>query len=163
MQDIKKKEVDGVEYEFYHITPMKALPLGTRITKLIAGPIGGAFDSGNMAGIVDSEINIGNAFKEIALLDEKEFTSIVKELLASVRLGTGMDINIDLHFEGQLKHMMNVAIKALEHNYNDFFVDLREKFGGFVRRVAPNTTQAKQPSSGTSGGSSSQGSPRSKK
>lgn len=164
MQERQKFEIDGQEYEFYYIQPSKALTLGARIAKMIAGPIGAAFDSGSIAGVLDTDINIGRAFKEIAVTDEKEFASIVKELLGSVRLGTGMEFNVDIHFEGKIRHMMNVAIKALEYNFADFFGDLREKLGGFVRRVAPSdTTQGKQTATGFSGESSSQGSPRSKK
>lgn len=164
MQDVKKQEVDGVEYEFYFLSPLKALPLGTRIAKMVVGPLGGAFNVGNVSKLMDSEINLGNALKDLAALDEKEFTSLIRELLGTVRLGTGMEINIDIHFQGKLKHMMNVAIKAMEYNFNDFFVDLRDGLGKFIRRVSPSDmTQDKQQSSGSSGGSSSQGSQRSKK
>lgn len=164
MQEVGKFEIDGEHYEIYHISPLKALPLGARIAKMIAAPIGGAFKAGNIGSVIDNEIDLGNALKEIAALDEVEFTNIVKELLSCVRLGTGMELNVDLHFNGRLKHMMNVAVKSLQHNYKDFFEDLKGKLGGFIRRATPGiTTPEKSESNGQSGGSSSQGSQRSKK
>lgn len=166
MQEIKRQEVGGVEYEFYYIPPTKALPLGVRLAKMIAGPVGGAFDSGSgLAGALDSNINIGQALKDLAITDEKEFTAIVKELLGCVRLGTGMEINIDQHFEGKLLQMMEVAVKSFEHNYKDFFDVLRGRLGEVIRRVVPggDTTQAKRTSTGSSGASSSQGQQHSRK
>jgi Phage tail assembly chaperone protein, TAC len=165
MQDILKHTVDNDEYEFYFIAPEKALPLGAKIAKMIIGPIGSAFgDGAGLAGAIDSNINLAAAFKDLSSIDEKEFTKIVMELLGSVRLGTGMAINVNIHFEGRLMHMINVATKAMEVNYKDFFDALKERFGGLVRRVVPNhTSQGGSTSSGSSGGSSSQGSQRSKK
>lgn len=155
MQEIVKKLVDDTEYEFHHLNPFQSADLLRRILTRLLKPLGSAFTSiKQAAGVLDEDIDVEKAFYALADNLDREIIDILKELLSVVRLGTGMEIQTDVHFRGRLLHMLKVAYGSFAHNYADF---LAEK-SGVLDVVRRTLTQARAMSTGSSGESSSQGS-----
>jgi hypothetical protein len=167
MQDIVKETIDGQAYEFYYLPPSKAIRILTRLAKLVLGPFGLAIGGGgtSLANLAGSEITLDKAFEKLSEnLSEEEVERTIKELLSYVRLGTGMEMQIDIQFQGKIMHMLNVTRKALEVNYQDFFVGISAIVKKFAKPVAAASTTP-EPSlfANQSGELSPQGSARSRK
>ena len=163
MQSVKKVKVDETEYEMHYLNPFLATDLLTRLMKKIIKPIGGAFSSvASIAGMLDQnidQINIAGGFMELANNLDSEVVTMLRELLAPVRLGTGMEFQAEVQFEGRIMHMFKVAYASFEFNYADF-LDAKSGAPAVIRRAL---SQVKQTSTGSSGESLSPGLPRSLK
>lgn len=161
MQEVTVYTVDNEEYEFRHMDPVKASRLLVRVVKPLLKPLGAALSGAkDMAGALDANLDMAGAFGALAdTLNEDEFDRLLKELLAVVRLKTGMELIPSLHFEGRVFHMHKVAFKSFEHNFHDFLAEMSGAVG-FLRRTM---TQGQPASTGSSGASSSPALPRSLK
>jgi hypothetical protein len=167
MQSVKKVKVDETEYEMHYLNPFLATDLLTRLMKKIIKPIGGVFNGVvSLAGILDksldqvsNSINIAGGFMELANNLDSEVVVMLRELLAPVRLGTGMEFQAEVQFEGRIMHMFKVAYASFEFNYADF-LDAKSGALAVIRRAL---NQVKQMSTGSSGESLSQGLPHSLK
>jgi hypothetical protein len=159
MQQPKKYVIDGKEYEIGHFMTSKGTKMLTRLTRLVLAPLGAAFTGSKSAdSLMDSEISIDKATAALSQnLDEDLVLSTIKELMSEVRLGTGMQIEFETHFAGDMMHMLNVVKTVLEHNYGDFFGGVS---GAVKSAVKMFTTQESQASTAKSGGSSSRASRR---
>lgn len=163
MQGFQKHTVDGDEYEFGMLDPFKASKLFAKIVKSFLQPLGAlitGLKSASLTSILDSNINFESAFAALsANVTEDEFNSMLKELLSTVRMGTGMEIDLGTHFLGRVFTMYKVAFKSFEVNFADF-LDAKSGAVAFLRRAL---TRGQQASTGSSGGSSSPELPRSMK
>jgi hypothetical protein len=161
MQGFKNFQIDGEEYQFGMLQPSKANRLFTKIVKSFLQPLGAlltGLKSKSLTSILDADVNFESAFAALSgNVTEDDFEGMVMQLLSTVRLGTGMEFNIDLQFTGRLLHMYKVAYKSFEVNYADF-LDAKSGVAAFLRRAM---TPASQTQTGSSGGPSSPELPRS--
>ena len=143
MQQPKKYTIDGKEYEIGHFMTSKATKMLARLTKLVLAPLGAAFTGSKSAdSLMDSEISIDKATAALSQnLNEDLVLSTIKELLSEVRLGTGMQIDFETYFAGDIMHMLNVVKTVLEHNYGDFFGGVS---GAVKSAIGMFTTQDRQ-------------------
>ncbi len=132
-----EREIDGTLYIFSYLPVEKALTLSVTLAKALLAPAGsfieGLLKGGSILDADTSQLNLGVSCEKLAAnLDPKEWLAIQKELLTTVRLGSGpaaeankgFDIDINSHFRGRIKHLYKVLFAALEVNYQDFFDDL---------------------------------------
>lgn len=131
------KEIDGQTYEIWHLPTEPAVKMLVKLTKLIGGPVGKAVsgltsDSGS---ILDANVSfdfIGTAIGMLTnKLDEDEVLGIVKTMLKYVNKKTEkggfVETNIEMDFQGKIMHLLNVVRAALEHNFSDFFVEIKSR------------------------------------
>jgi hypothetical protein len=162
MRGFQNLKVGEDEYQFGMLDPFKASKLIAKIIRSILQPIGAIFTglkSGDAKSVLDANINFESAFSALsANITEDEFNNIVRELLSTVSLGTGMPIPED-QFLGRVFHMYKVAYKSFEVNFSDF---LSEKNGpiAFLKQAF---IRGQVTSNGSSGALSSQELPRSMK
>lgn len=153
MQSVHKIKIpykDGFEeYEIRYLNTTKSLKILARLNRIALGPLGTIVSNikGNTGSVLDNELNIEGACKLLAAnMDEETVVQTIKELMAVVRLGTGMEINLDMHFEGRPMHLLKVVRAVLEVNYQDFFDEL----AGVTELVKKVMTPAKQAGTGLS-------------
>ena len=123
MIETKDKEINGSKYSVTQFPAMRALRIQARIIKLLGAPLSFLFiaDSNNSK---SADEQIPKVLMMLAdQLDEKNFDSLVLDLLQSVRKN-GMELTkpiIDLEFAGKLNELYLVLQFVLEVNYADFF------------------------------------------
>lgn len=123
--DVKSKTIDGEVYEFYQLSPRKAVKILTRLLRIIGKPVGKAV--GNVEGsVMDLELS-GAVMGEIVAsltdkLDEDVVLDTIEQLLEPVMCdGKQVGKQFETHFAGRIGHLMKVVWAALEVNYSDFF------------------------------------------
>lgn len=153
MQSVHKIKIshkDGFEeYEIRFLNTTKSLEILARLNRMILGPLGTIVSNvkSDSASLLDSPLNIEGAFNLLANnMDEGTVVKTIKELTAVVRLGTGMEFNFDIHFEGRPMHLLKVVRAVLEVNYQDFFDEL----AGVAELVKKVMTPARQTGTGSS-------------
>lgn len=115
------------EYEIRFLNTTKTLEILARLNRMILGPLGTIVSNikSDSNSLLDSPLNVEGAFNLLANnMDEGTVVRTIKELMTVVRLGTGMEFNFDMHFEGRPMHLLKVVRAVLEVNYQDFFDEL---------------------------------------
>lgn len=144
MQNVHKIKIsykDGFEeYEIRYLNTTKSLKILARLNQMILGPLGTIVSNvkGETKSVLDNQLNVEGAFKLLANnMDEEMVVQTIKELMTVVRLGTGMEFNFDMHFEGRPMHLLKVVRAVLEVNYQDFFDELAGVAGLLKKVMTP--------------------------
>jgi len=121
--------IDGIEYEFHHISVRKLNRLLLKIVKVVGEPLADSLDP-KIAEVAkhDKEkakelIDIGKIVKSLSeSLQEDLVDEIIDGLLAGATcIGHGsVAQNFDVIFGGKLVHMWKVVVAAGKHYYGDF-------------------------------------------
>lgn len=131
------KEIDGKTYEIWHLPTEQAIKMLTKLTKLIGEPLGKSIGglTSNSGSILDAQINYDFIGAGIGLLanklDEDEVLGIVKTMLKYVNKknekGGFIEVNLEIDFQGEIMHLLNVVRASLEHNFSDFFAGIKSR------------------------------------
>lgn len=133
---MKQSFKGAIGAQSYEIRPMQTSEQARiliRLTKMLAPVLGTAVGNGSLQEAMSNpNMNWEGAAKALAgALDEEQMVLTLNQLFDKryVSLGTGMPIDFESHFSGEMGHMMAVVGKVLEVNYSDFFVALRGIMG----------------------------------
>jgi len=122
MQGIKKVNIEGQDYEIYNLPLQQATKMLAKIVKMFGPAIGGLVGDDLSVKSLDRKINVKSAIVMLSeRIEEDAVWSMIMQLLGCVRLGTGSQIQPELHFEGKQMTMFKVVAAVLEHNFGDFF------------------------------------------
>jgi len=133
--DPRKTTIEGEAYELHYLDPEKSIRVlnrlikigGPSIAKMFSNASEGTFTdlkSVSLVSVLDMEIEkaIGPIVEALAFhLDEDVVWTIIKDLLSSVRMGTGMPLQMESQFLGKTRAMLMVVKEAIVFNYQDFF------------------------------------------
>lgn len=135
-KEIQTIDIDGRSYEISQMAPTKSLKTLTRLTKILGEPMILAISSifKNSKGkitqedvkksILDRSIDISSLSDAVRVLisrmDEDEVIGLVKILTTDGVLCDHKPIIFDVHYMGELPHLMRVMIAALGVQYGNF-------------------------------------------
>lgn len=154
MQGVKKVSIqdksDFIEYEIRNLPTTQSLRVLNRINRLMLAPIGSIVSNlelNKAQSVLDSKLNVESACKLLSEnMEEETVIKTIKELVSCATLGTGMQIDFDIHFEGRLMHLFRLVTAILKVNYQDFFDGLT----ALKDTVAKAVAKAGQASTGSS-------------
>lgn len=115
----KQVEVDNKTYKFHIMMPSKAFDFAARLSKLVAEPLS------TMAAAGGNEMKVTEVLPLAVRalmnnLHEDKAWRMIQELMNYASFD-GKSINVDLHFVGQMGHLMKVVMKMVEYQFQDFF------------------------------------------
>lgn len=126
MTELKKKIIDGDQYEFTQFGAKKSLRILMKLSKIVGKPLAIAATMAKGPGsILDKEVNpdlIGEAVGALTeKLDEDEVLDLLEELSSrDTVLCNGKKIDFNSHYENRLDHLFKVVAAALEVQYGNF-------------------------------------------
>ena len=132
MQESVTREIAGQEYEFRVLLATSAFPVFVRLQALFSGGLVELF------GDLDAEFDPGKVAAALAVvmtsMRADDLDAIILPLLAQVTCGSmpvgGTDQKgrqaFALHFRGRYGLLFRVLAVAVEVNFADFFVELRD-------------------------------------
>ncbi len=139
------KVIDGKEYTFYEFNATTAWTTWVSVSKMFGKPIGSAIDSivkgskGSINDLLDTSTSemtkIVSIEKVVSQLmdniDEDKTLKIVMKLMESTMFkGSRVNEIFDVHFQGEMLHLLKVISAALEVQFGDFLKGLFAKQGG---------------------------------
>lgn len=150
MQHRKPVTIGEVAYEIEHLAPTVAIPLMTKMMKLLGVGIG----AGSQKLDQDFDKALPGMIGEmLARTDEAEVMVIIKGLVSSVYKGIEK-VNLDLEFRGRLGDLSELLIEAAKWQYGDFFQKLGAKFTTAMQTMLAKRKTLASSTEGTSPGSS---------
>ncbi len=146
------RTVQGTEYTFYPLSAMAAWPVWLRLQKLSVGPL--------LQAVASADLNLGPEIMARAMaalinsLENEDRERVILPLLGKVTCGGvpcgGEDDKgraaFALHFTARYGLMFEVLAVAVEVNFLDFYVVLKDFLLGAASRLAdlaPPKTEAK--------------------
>lgn len=148
------KTIDGVEYQFGHISVKLKNNNLLKILKVLGKPLAGAVTGAatDTESVMDESNNIGDFISIGGVvqgltesLDEKTVNDIIDFLFSqTICVGKGVvSTNFDEVFSDSLLHMWKVVFAALEVYYGSFFAEGLELIKKAVATYLPALTQGK--------------------
>lgn len=146
MREPKQKEIDGITYKMYPLSPFKSSKILTRIIKVVGKPMGKLIGDSQKEGkesLLDADVNpelIGEALSALTEnLEESQVERLMKDLLSSDLITFSKDgddfkklSNVEGHIQKNdlgLLHLFKLVKFSLEVNYSDFLGGLVELKG----------------------------------
>lgn len=120
--------IDGKKYEVGHWSVDKQLDIMTKLIKLLGEPIammvmGALQQKGSLKEALSAELTMKASQESIkalmSRLNETEIKSLLREVTEGV-LCDNKQISFDVHFMGQIFHLLKVALFCIKHQYQDF-------------------------------------------
>lgn len=127
------KVIEGQEYTFYALPATQSWTTLTKISKLLCSTLGAGLDTGDnsikaLKSLFDKDFNSAKMLQEFSQrLNEAEILEIALLFFAQISHKGKGQLNskeiVDVHFAGQVFHMMKVFSAALSIEYADFFAE----------------------------------------
>lgn len=148
--------INEQEYTFYALPATQSFSTLTKISKLLCSTLGAGLDTEissvkSLKSLLDKDFNLPKMLQTFSQrLDEDEILEIALLFFAQIShcikgsdKGSGQ-LNtpeiVDVHFGGQVLHMMKVFGTALSIEYADFFAE-GQGLGSIISRAKENLTQ----------------------
>lgn len=122
--------MDGHSVEIYQLPIPTSLKVLTRLSKILARPIGSAISSNvsNSKSVMDNPFDIGEAVSGLSeKLDEEIVISTINMLLPYLHIDGKSMKTLESFDDLGVFFMLKCIGKSLEVNYSDFFVELLER------------------------------------
>jgi hypothetical protein len=128
MRKTSQQLIDGKKYEVGHWSLDKQLEIMVKLIKLFGEPVAmmimGALQSkGSLKEALNAELSLKMSSEAIRALMSRLSEGEVKSLLREVTEGIlcdGKQVSYDVHFMGQIMHLLKVALFCIRHQYQDF-------------------------------------------
>lgn len=128
MLKMKQVAIGGTKYELAQIPSLYAIGLLTKIIKIIGEPAAVLFASSDKKSLLEKNVSpelMGMLMSKLMNgVDVEEIQDIIEELSKYIKVNIGKDqfleIDLDVHFGGNLLSLFSVLKALLEHNYSDF-------------------------------------------
>ena len=125
LKEPENREIDGIKYTIYFMSPKKQIKMAAFILKTIGAPAGTLAGS---AGLMDTKMDdpvIGQFIEKlIDRIDEDEVCAKIDILLGSVELpgkfAVGKCTMENAEWHGELMSMLKVVAAVMEVNFKDF-------------------------------------------
>lgn len=137
MRNSEEVQVDETRYIFQKYGGRKSTDLFWRLAQLMGKPIAAIFSEG-----ADAEIKmkmIGDAISGLfSSLSPGEFVKLMEDLMdgsSIIANGKHETINFDRDFRGRTGHLLKVARKMIEFQYENFLADLAGMFPEFAAKI----------------------------
>jgi hypothetical protein len=116
-QGLVVKEIDGKQYTLKLLPATEAIITGQELIKLIAVPLGSAFDSGALEGeITDIDFGKNIAMALVSALQKADVVTLIKRLVHGLQVD-GVPVDFDTHFQGKnLSKLPKVISWSIEEN-----------------------------------------------
>ena len=141
------KVIEGQEYTFYALPATQSWTTLTKISKLLCSTLGAGLDTEitsvkSLKSLLDKDFNPAKMLQAFSQrLDEDEVLEIALLFFAQISHKGKGQLNskeiVDVHFAGQVLHMMKVFSAALSIEYADFFAD-GQGLGSIISRAKEN-------------------------
>lgn len=124
---MRKKEtfiIDEHEIEIFQLPIPTSLKVMTRLSKILAKPIGSAIAGGSSdsESVLDKKMDLGNILGNIGeKLDEEIVISTIEMMLPYLTIDKKQVKNLESFDEFGISFLLRVVFKILEVNYADFF------------------------------------------
>jgi hypothetical protein len=125
--------IEGQEYTFYALPATQSFSTLAKISKLLCSTLGAGLDTGgnsvaSLKSLLSNDFNPSKALQSFSQrLDEKEVLEIALLFFVQISHKGKGQLNskeiVDVHFAGQVFHMMKVFSAALSIEYADFFAE----------------------------------------
>ncbi len=163
---LEKRKIDGREYSFGRLSPLKAVALLLKMTNMLGTSLKDGFTTNKeLEGLFDADINIGTIIANLAgKLNSEMFNELAVEILSQT-LYNHDDIGGPIDSEERIEivfadtgigHLFAVIQVAVEIEYKGFFFE-RLGLGSLIKKLKEkkkSMTQAKSTSTGLNGGQS---------
>lgn len=125
--------IEGQEYTFYALPATQSWTTLTKISKLLCSALGAGLETGansveSLKSLLDKDFNLAKMLQAFSQrLDEAEILEVALLFFAQIshkgkgRLNTKEAV--DIHFGGEVFHMIKVFGTALSIEYADFFAE----------------------------------------
>jgi len=140
------KTIDGKKYTFYQLPPRKSVKTLFRLMNII-GPslgsvVGSAKDVKTIEDLFSADIDLskvlGSLFDRI---DEDKVWGIMEDVLSQTICEDGKgEIDIDIHFKGDIQTLFKVVFEAIKVEYGSFFAG-KFDLEGALQGKGPDTIQ----------------------
>lgn len=122
--------IDGHDVEIFQLPVPISLKVLTRLSKILAKPIGSAISGDEIKdqNILDKNINLGNILGNLGdRLDEEIVITTIEMILPYISIKQKIPRNLESFDEYGVIFLLKVVYKALEVNYADFLDVFRGK------------------------------------
>jgi hypothetical protein len=160
MRETVEHTIGGVAFKTTRFNPEKSLRLLTRLSGLLGGPIGqamGAFAKGeggtigDMLDELDGDL-FGRSLRELFTgIHAADAPTLLREILSDTDIklegpngATWAKVDLNRDFRDSLLRVFAVAGWVLQHNYSNFFRELRDLAGGAGALQALSVLSSKQ-------------------
>ncbi len=143
--------IENQEYTFYVLPATQSWTTLTKISKLLCSTLGAGLETGtnsveSLKSLLDKDFNLAKMLQAFSQrLDEAEILEVALLFFAQIsHKGLGrLDSKekVDVHFGGQVLHMVKVFGAALNIEYADFFAE-GQGLGSIISRAKESLTPA---------------------
>ena len=131
MKRPENKDIDGTEYQIYHMGPKRQIKLMKFIATVVGKPMGVLSEveeelneDGSKKSLLDNTKVIGTFIKAaIDSLDDDKIIEQIEKILEYVERKDGkgfVKVQMEKDFHGELAHLFSVVAVALEVNFGRF-------------------------------------------
>lgn len=148
------KVIDDQEYTFYALPATQSFNTLTKISKLLCSTLGAGLDTKDnsiesLKSLLDKDFNPAKMLQAFSQrLNEDEILEVALLFFAQIIPKNNKDVlrlnskeKVDVHFAGQIFHMIKVFGAALNIEYADFFAE-GQGLGSIISRARENLTPA---------------------
>lgn len=130
MRKTENLNIDGHDVEIYQLPVPISLKVLTRLSKILAKPVGSALSGDEIKdkNILDKSIDLGSILGNLGdRLDEEIVISTIEMILPYMTIDRKPIKTLESFDEYGIMFLLKVAYKALEVNYSDFLDAFRAK------------------------------------